>query len=112
METVNARTAEPTKNPHGVKASMLYDTENAQVVHITLKPGEALKKHKTPVNVFFYVLEGRGVVEIGTDKQEVEADNLVNSPANIPHCWYNESDKDLRVLVIKAPRPTSKAIIL
>lgn len=57
METVDAKTAQPTENPHGVKASMLYNTENAQVVHITLKPGEALKKHKTPVDVFFYVLD-------------------------------------------------------
>jgi len=44
---------------------MLYDTEHAQAVHIELKPGETLKKHITPVDVFFYVLEGRGVVEIG-----------------------------------------------
>jgi hypothetical protein len=38
METVDAKAAQPIENPHRVKASKLYDTENAQVVHITLEP--------------------------------------------------------------------------
>jgi len=112
METVDAKTAQPTENPHGVKASMLYNTENAQAVHITLEPGEALKKHKTPVDVFFYVLEGRGTVEIGGEKQEVGKDTLINSPARIPHCWYNESNAVLRFLVVKVPRPTESTKLL
>ena len=112
METVNAKKALPTENPHGINASMIYNTENAQVVHITLNPGEALKKHKTPVDVFFYVLEGRGVVEIGGEKQEIGQDTLVNSPAKIPHCWYNESDAVLRFLVVKVPRPTELTKLL
>ncbi|NNK00096.1 MAG: cupin domain-containing protein [Desulfatitalea sp.] len=91
---------------------MLYNTENAQAVHITLEPGEALKKHKTPVDVFFYVLEGKGVVEIGGEKQEVGQDTLINSPAKIPHCWYNESDAVLRFLVVKVPRPTESTKLL
>ena len=105
MQIVNAKDAALLKNPHGVKVSRLYDTKHAQAVRITLEPGEALKKHVTPVDVFFYVLEGAGIVEIGDEKKEVVADNLINSPANIPHCWYNESDAALRVLVVKVPRP-------
>jgi uncharacterized cupin superfamily protein len=80
MEVVNAREADLTQNPHQVKASRLYDTEHAQVVHITLEPGESLKKHVTPVDVFFYVLEGRGIVEIGDDTKEVGPDMLIPSP--------------------------------
>jgi quercetin dioxygenase-like cupin family protein len=44
-------------NPHGVDARSISDTESAQVVHITLQPGESLKKHITPVDVIFYVLK-------------------------------------------------------
>ena len=112
METVDAKAAPTMDNPHGVKASILYNTENAQAVHITLKPGEALKRHKTPVDVFFYVLEGTGVVEIGDEKKEVGKDTLIDSPAKIPHCWYNENQSVLRVLVVKVPRPTSSTKIL
>jgi len=100
------------KNPHGVDVKKLYDTENAVVVHITLQPGEGLKRHITPVDVAFYVLEGRGVVEIGEERQECGPDTLIESPGRIPHRWTNESDAPFRVLVIKVPRPTESTRLL
>ncbi|MDD3112342.1 MAG: cupin domain-containing protein [Methanofollis liminatans] len=100
------------KNPHGVDVRKLYDTENAVIVHITLQPGEGLKRHITPVDVAFYVLEGRGVVEIGEERQECGPDTLIESPARIPHRWTNESDAPFRVLVIKVPRPTESTRLL
>jgi mannose-6-phosphate isomerase-like protein (cupin superfamily) len=98
--------------PHKVDVRKLYDTENAMTVHITLQPGESLKKHITPVDVFFYVLEGTGIVEIGDEKKEVGKDTLIDSPARIPHCWYNESEDVLRFLVVKVPRPTTETKLL
>ncbi len=112
MNIINAKTASPSKTPHNVKAAQVYDNEHAVAVHLTLEPGQALKRHITPVDVFFYVLEGTGVVEIGDEKQEVGPDSLIDSPARIPHCWYNESDKTLRVLVVKIPRPTEQTRLL
>jgi quercetin dioxygenase-like cupin family protein len=100
------------KNPHNVDARKVYDTEHATAVVITLAPGEALKKHITPVDVFFYVLEGTGIVEIGDERAEVGKDHLVDSPANIPHRWTNESDQPFRVLVVKVPRPTTGTRLL
>ncbi len=100
------------KNPHGVDARMIYNHDNAQVVHITLHPGESLKRHITPVDVFFYVLEGEGIIEIGDEKHTVQADTIIHSPAKIVHCWYNESDKPLRILVAKTPKPKESTILL
>ena len=112
MKIVEVSKAEITQNPHGVDARKFYDTEHAQAVVVTLKPGERLKRHITPVDVFFYVLEGRGIVEIGEEKQEVGPDTLIDSPADIVHCWYNEGDTDMRVYVVKVPRPTAPAKVL
>ena len=112
METIDAKASPAMENPHGVKASMLYNTEYAQTVHITLQPGESLKRHETPVDAFFYVLEGNGVVEVGDEKQTVGKDTLINSPAKIPHCWTNESQSILRFLVVKVPRPISSTKLL
>jgi quercetin dioxygenase-like cupin family protein len=112
MKVIEVAKADKTQNPHGVDARKIYDTEHAQAVVVTLKPGESLKRHITPVDVFFYVLEGRGIVEIGDEKKEVGPDTLIDSPADIVHCWYNESDADLRVYVVKVPRPTSPAKFL
>jgi len=106
MRSVKWTDFEIAQNPHGVDARILWESEHLQIVHITLKPGETLKKHITPVNVIFYVLEGKGIVEIGDEKQEVGPDSVIYSPSNIPNCWYNESTHTLRFLVIKASRPT------
>lgn len=91
---------------------MLYDKDSAQAVHIKLEAGESLKPHITPVDVFFYVLEGRPEILVGNEKQSVEADCLVESPKDIVHCIYNNSDEIVRVLVVKAPKPTAKAKLL
>lgn len=112
MKAIQIRDTETNPNPHGIETKKIYDTEHAMAVHILLKPGESLKRHITPVDVFFYVLEGKGVVEVGDEKKEVVADTLIESPARIPHCWYNESDAVLRVLVVKVPRPKESTRIL
>jgi quercetin dioxygenase-like cupin family protein len=112
MEITRVADTAPGKNPHGVETKKIYDHENARGVHILLKPGERLRRHITPVDVMFYVLEGEGVVEIGDEKTAVGRDSAVHSPAKIVHCWYNESDSDLRVLVVKTPRPTESTVLL
>ncbi|OPY65126.1 MAG: Cupin domain protein [Syntrophorhabdaceae bacterium PtaU1.Bin034] len=79
----------------------MFENDKVQVAHITLKPGEQLKKHVTPRDVLFYVLEGTGIVEIGEEKKEVGKDTLIGSPAKIPHRWYNQSAGTLTVLLLK-----------
>lgn len=112
MKAIKVKEAPPNPNPHGIETIKFHENEHVQAVHITLKPGEKLKKHITPVDVFFYVLEGAGTVEIGDEKKEVSQDMYIDSPAKIPHCWYNTSDYVLRVLVVKTPKPTTSATIL
>jgi mannose-6-phosphate isomerase-like protein (cupin superfamily) len=106
MQAVEVLKQPVLPNPHGVEARKLHDSEHAQAMHLTLQPGQSLQRHATPVDVFFYVLEGTGVVEIGQESREVGPDTLIESPARGLHCWRNESDAPLRVLVVKTPRPT------
>jgi len=95
-------------NPHGVNVRLLYDNDNAQAVHMQLEPGQSLKPHKTPVDVFFFVIEGTPDVLVGEEKLRVEPNSLVDSPKDIVHCIYNNTDKIVRVLVVKAPKPMAK----
>ncbi|MBE0650225.1 MAG: cupin domain-containing protein [Bacteroidales bacterium] len=112
MTAIDMKNVPASTNAHGIETKKFHENEHVQAVHITLKPGEQLKKHITPVDVFFYVLEGTGIVEIGEEKKEVGIDTYVDSPAQIPHCWYNESSEILRILVVKTPKPVAKAKIL
>ena len=112
MKITNVSDVQSQPNPHHVDARAIYSSPHAMAVVITLQPGESLKKHITPVDVFFYVLEGTGIIEIGEEKETVSKDSLVDSPAKIPHKWSNESDQVFRVLVIKVPRPTEETKLL
>lgn len=106
------KTEQPKENPHKVDVRQLYNSESAQVMHITLQPGETLMPHKTPVDVFFYILEGSPTVLIGTESAVFEKDTLIESPAQIVHCLSNQSQAIARILVTKAPRPVSATKIL
>ncbi len=105
MIIVSVNQTGKTDNPHKIDARKLYDHENAQVVHITFAPGESLKPHITPTDVFFYILEGTIDVLVGEETVSVGQDNLVESPKDIVHCLSNNSGAVARVLVVKAPRP-------
>ncbi len=45
------------ETPHKVSQRTIYDHEHSRAMVISLGPGQALKLHEAPVDVFFYVLE-------------------------------------------------------
>ena len=108
MKKVNVIDADVKENPHGVAVRSLYSFEHATFVHITLKPGETLKKHVTPVDATFFGLEGTGKVEIGDEIQDIQKDDLVFSPKGIVHRLFNEDDVPFKFLVIKTPTPVNQ----
>lgn len=106
MDLINYVNMNTVKNPHHVDARIIHENDFTQVVHILLKPGEELIKHAALIDLFFYVLEGTGIVEIGDKKLSVIQDDLINSPKNIPHTLHNNSNDNFRVLVVKTPKPS------
>lgn len=115
MKIINAKQVQESENVrriHNTSAFPLHSNDHVMASMISLQPGESLRLHATPVDVFFYVLEGTGIVQIGDEKQTVIADMLVESPARIPHRMMNESNSVFRFLVVKTPRPTEKSRIL
>ncbi len=112
MEIIKVSESKIIDTPHKVDVRKLYDKDSAQAMHITLQAGEALKPHITPVDVFFYVLEGTPEIMVGKEKIQVHPDSLVESPNGIVHCLYNNSKYVARILVVKAPKPTAKVKLL
>ena len=70
-----------------------------------LKLRQSLKLHTTPVNVFFYILEGRENIVIGNEKQEVTRNMLIESLKGIPHLFENIGVDFFTFLVISFLRP-------
>jgi len=112
MKITKVKEQQIAETPHKVDVRKLYDHDNAQTMHITLQPDESLKPHITPVDVFFYILEGTTDVRVGDETVAVKQDSLVESPKDIVHCLSNSSNSVTRILVVKAPRPKSKSRLL
>jgi len=98
MKIVKVDSVNPFDNPQ------IYDSEDCKTIFICLKPKQALKLHTTPVDVFFYILEGRGKVVIGNERQEVTRNMLIESPKGIPHLLENAGVGYFKFLVIKLPK--------
>ncbi|MHA1269393.1 MAG: cupin domain-containing protein [Candidatus Helarchaeota archaeon] len=99
-------------NPHNVSARKVLEHDHVTVIYLNIKKGEALRKHITPVDVFFYVIEGKGLVEIGDEIEEVEKETIIFSPAKVPHRLINKNSDNFRVLVVKTPKPTTETKLL
>ena len=108
MKTISIKNTETKQNPHGVDVKQLYNQKDAQVMHIALQSGESLKPHKTPVDVFFYVLEGNPTVFVGEESFVAEKDTLIESPKDIIHYISNQTNELARILVVKTPNPQKK----
>lgn len=100
------------ETPHKIDVREMYNNESAQAMLMALKPGESLKPHKTPVDVFFFIVEGRPTIYIGDESEVCEVDSLIESPANIVHYISNDTNSLARILVVKAPRPVSLTKVL
>jgi mannose-6-phosphate isomerase-like protein (cupin superfamily) len=95
----------PVLDREGVTGTKIYTQTEGEIVHMRLTPGAHLKSHITPVNVAFYVLEGAATLTIGDEEETFPKDTIIDSPKDIPHAVTNKGDSDLRLLVIKMPKP-------
>lgn len=111
MNTQHLSTAPFKDTPHKVDVREMYNMPDAQVMHITLQPGEALKPHKTPVDVFFYILEGNPTIHIGDESKAYPKDTMIESPKDIVHYLSNDGTTAARILVAKTPNPQTKRVL-
>ncbi len=101
MIVVKVEDAPQMDNPHGVDVRKLIDMENVQIFHVTLKPGERLRRHTIPVDAFLYVLRGRCIVEVGEERAEVKKGNIVYLPKEVPHEVSGSGSLPASFLVVK-----------
>ncbi len=103
METIDLDEIEADEK--NFSPNRLIQQDEVEVVLLAFSPGQGLKEHTTPVDVFFYVVEGTAEIQVGDKIKQVEENNIVLSPKNIPHNVKNTSEEDTKVMVVKTPNP-------
>lgn len=89
------------KVPFDVEAYTLHSEKQIELVHLLLKPGEILGEHKNPFDVIFFVAEGSGILTIEGEVSELKMNDVTKVTSDKNRGWKNNSNHDLRLLVIK-----------
>lgn len=89
------------KVPFDLDGYILHSENKLELVHLKLKPGENLSKHKNPFDVIFYVVQGSGILTVENDSYELSANDTTKITSDKNRRWENTGDQDLRILVIK-----------
>ncbi|MFW6305247.1 MAG: cupin domain-containing protein [Candidatus Saliniplasma sp.] len=102
MDIIDLNEIEPKEKfkPHRV-----IQQDEVQVVILPFKPGQGLKVHTTPVDVFFYIVEGKAEITVGDEVKQIEEGSIVLSPKDVPHNVRNTSDGETKVMVVKTQNP-------
>ena len=105
MITRNWQYEAPVRDSSGIRVVQMYNKVEGQIMHISIAAGSELKSHVTPVNVAMFVLEGEPIIEIGDERKACPAGTILESPKDIPHAIFNPSEENVRLLVMKLPKP-------
>lgn len=76
-------------------------TKEIEIIHLTLKPGEVLERHKNPMDVIFYVISGKAIFEAETSRYVVNSNTLLEVESSVERGWINTGNENLNLLVIK-----------
>ncbi|MCB0711453.1 MAG: cupin domain-containing protein [Ignavibacteriae bacterium] len=80
-------------------------TDKLSVIREWMSPGTSEVKHyHERADQFFYIVSGRGTMEIGGEVLTIEEDQGLRVSPGIPHRISNRSERDLHFLVISAPQ--------
>ncbi len=103
MEIIRMNEMEGKKNQRGVVVKQLISHDNTRVMNLTLNPGDHVPHHNVPVDVFFYVVSGKGTIQIGEEKEVVEATDIILCPPKTDMALWADQDEIFVVLNVKTP---------
>ena len=87
--------------PFDLEAFILHTEKQLELVHLQLKPQEKLEEHKNPFDVIFFVVEGEGILSIEGENHKLKTNDVTKVTSDKNRAWFNNSTKDLRLLVMK-----------
>lgn len=91
----------------------VWKSKNISIAHVIMRKGNTslLHTHHTFTEVY-HILEGSGILWLGTKQISVRAGTLVEISPGTPHKLKNKGKKPLKHLVISTPPFNPKDVIL
>jgi mannose-6-phosphate isomerase-like protein (cupin superfamily) len=73
------------------------------LAHATVKPGDTSYEHYLITSEVYYILEGKGIMRIGEEIQEVFPGQAIYIPPKAWQCIHNPGPGDLKFICIVDP---------
>ena len=93
--------------PDKMKKKGLFETERLFCDLYCFEPGQAQNPHTHEgSDKIYFVLEGRGLFQIGQEEKELKENEIAIAPSGQRHGVSNPGPDRLVLLVFMAPRPS------
>jgi mannose-6-phosphate isomerase-like protein (cupin superfamily) len=96
----------PAPNSRTLKhlaAPWTLGTEHIWVGLSEIDPGSSSNRHEHAAEEVFYVVDGRGAIEVGGERTDVRRGSVVAVPSWTPHQIVNKGNTVLKVLCSASP---------
>ena len=109
MIIVNRERANVIKTRHGSEIRPLIDRTVSSITQCSLAeeilmPGQAVTPHHhRQIEEIYYVLEGRGVMSVGTEQREVASGDAIFVPRDHRHTLTNTGTEPMRLILACGP---------
>lgn len=81
----------------------LFTAKHAQVVVMTLRPGEEIGEEVHDGDQLIYAVKGDGAATVDGVQQQFEEGDMLCVPAGMRHNLWNGGDEPLRLFTVYAP---------
>jgi quercetin dioxygenase-like cupin family protein len=89
-----------------MKKNGLFETARLLCDVYCFEPGQSQSAHAhAKEDKVYYVLEGKGVFQVGSEERDLSSGEMALAPAGQSHGVLNRSAERLKVLVFVAPKP-------
>lgn len=94
--------------PEGITSYLLASPRTSSAEHLTttlavIQPGGEQRVHSHPPEQVYFILEGSGLMTVGSETQRVEPGNCIFIPSGLPHGLKNDGAVALRYFSAAAP---------
>ena len=109
MIVINRHRANVIKTRHGSEIRPLVDRTTSAITQCSLAeelllPGQAVTPHRHhEIEEIYYVVEGRGVMTVGDERQEVAAGDAIYVPCGQRHTLANTGSEPIKLLLVCGP---------
>lgn len=107
MEVIKLNQIKGVKRWDGVLTREVIHNEDTKVMNLVLEAEDEVPEHSVPVNVFFYIVEGKGTLQIGEEERVVAAQDIIPCAPNTRMSLRADQGEKFVVLNVKTPSLSS-----